>query len=58
MKDMFYTYIERNTPMCDLVKSVDNGDDTLTSIDKCLMHLDKLAYQCHLEKLTIGNEDV
>ncbi len=30
-----------STQMCDLVKSVDNGDDTLTRIDKCLMQLDE-----------------
>lgn len=44
--------------MCDLVKSVDNGDDTLAWIDKCLMQIDKLAYQCNFEKLTIGNVDI
>ena len=43
--------------MCDLVKSVDNGDDTLTRIYKCLMQKDKFAYQSYFEKLTIGNED-
>lgn len=43
--------------MCDLVKSVDNGDNTLTWIDKCLMKIDKFAYQSYFEKLTIGNED-
>ena len=43
MKDKFKTDLERNTPMCDLVKSVDNGDDTLTKIDKCLMQMDELV---------------
>ena len=57
MKDKLKAILERNTPMCDLVKSVDNGDDTLTWIDKCLIQIDKLAYQCNFEKLTIGNKD-
>ncbi len=36
--------------MCDLMKSVDNGDDTLTWIDKCLMKIDKFAYQSYFVK--------
>lgn len=57
MKDKLKANSYWNTQMCDLMKSVDKGDDTLTKIDKCLMQIDKLTNQCNFEKLTIGNED-